>query len=185
VLSITVNELYKAVSALGWQTALDSRENFYTAANLALSLIRSRFPSYATVSVEHSGRIGESFSLSALVNDFRRLPRDAVRGLSEGRDYVLAGDDKILITSYIGRRRIYIEYERAAGNINGDSGDEEIELDDKYFGLLVLLTAFYVWLDDEPEKAALYFTRYSEEAAMLAKGAHSSFYQTVINVTGW
>lgn len=181
---VTVNELYKAVSALGWQTSLESGENFYIAANLALSAVRGRFPSLSVLCIEHSGRVGESYDLSLLTEDFGYFTQNPIDGLVRGRDYVITGAGRIVITSSVGKRTLSVRYERTGREIEHYSREDEIDLSERYSHLLILLTAFYVWLDEEPEKAALYFTRYSEEAALLAK-REERFSDTVIDVTGW
>jgi hypothetical protein len=45
---------------------------------------------------------------------------------------------------------------------NPQSDDTVIDLDEELCTLLPLLVSAYVWLDDEPEKAAQYYSLYSE-----------------------
>ena len=65
------------------------------------------------------------------------------------------------------------------------SPDEEIDIPDEYAMLLPLLTAFYVLLDDEPEKAEIYKSAYSEARNCIKKGAYSLACAGYADVNGW
>lgn len=92
---------------------------------------------------------------------FSRLPEDASGNLiSEAK---ISGGTLILPASFEGEIRIY--YNRRPKEITGADEDERIDVPEEIAHLTALLTASYLWLEDEPERASYYLGLYREAMA--------------------
>lgn len=75
-------------------------------------------------------------------------------------------------------------YKRLAPKIT-DTPEAKIEIPEEGAHLLALLTAAYVWLDDDPDKATYYMTLYKDGLKTLRQARRSSFTGGYEDVTGW
>ena len=108
-----------------------------------------------------------AYDMSSLVPDFIGFSENPVE--LEGykildKGYQIEGTRILLPYELTGVIRI--KYRRSASQINYTTSPEKddtvIDLDEELCTLLPLLVSAYVWLDDEPEKAAQYYSLYSE-----------------------
>lgn len=108
-----------------------------------------------------------AYDMSSLVPDFIGFSENPVE--LEGykildKGYQIEGTRILLPYELTGVIRI--KYRRSASQINyttsPETDDTVIDLDEELCTLLPLLVSAYVWLDDEPEKAAQYYSLYSE-----------------------
>ena len=72
----------------------------------------------------------------------------------------LCGSNLILPYSYIGE--VNLKYRSAPPTVSPDEADEEIDLPRELLHLVSLLTASYVWLDDDAEKSRYYYSLYRD-----------------------
>ncbi len=101
--------------------------------------------------------------------------------------YRIEGQSRILLP-YELSGTVRVRYNRRVAELsysaNPTEDDREIDLDEELCTLLPLLVASYVWLDDEPEKAAHYYSLYSErtkEIVYRTKNISPGIYET----NGW
>ena len=99
------------------------------------------------------------------------------------RGAVIRTDVLILPSDFSGEVRL--TYQRLPRVITVDDRERELDIDPSIAYLLPILTASYIWLDDDEEKAAYYMGIYNDEASRLK----SSFPKLIDNgyndVTGW
>ena len=80
---------------------------------------------------------------------------------------------------------VSLAYKKLPGLPTLTDPDALIDIPAEYETLLPLLTAFYVLVDDDPEKAGLYKTAYREALDIIKKGARFGFQKEYADVNGW
>lgn len=81
---------------------------------------------------------------------------------------------------------VYRVYYRAVPkNVDEDHEGDELDLEPTLHHLVPLLVAHYLWMDDEPDKAAQYKANYDEQLALWRARAKPAAQTRVINATGW
>lgn len=70
------------------------------------------------------------------------------------------GDALLLPWDYVGE--IFLDYYRSPNHISGDNDEESIDVSAEMAPLLPLLTAAYIWLDDDSDKAQYYMAMYRQ-----------------------
>lgn len=70
-------------------------------------------------------------------------------------------------------------------NLDDVGNDADIDIAPEYEDLLPLCMAYYVWLEDEPNKAAFFLARFNEMAALARQTYKRSGSSTVISYNGW
>ncbi len=182
---MTGRELYKAVAALGYQTSLEFDGNFFAAANIALCSVSRVTSEKKSVFVNINDDACGFIDMLLVTDDFDSFSSFPVKELEKGKEYTVEGSSKIVFLKKINREGVTVEYKKRPTLISYDNFDMDIDIYPALSDLLVLLTAFYVLLDDDPDKAMVYFTRYNEEAERAIRSIRSDLYESVINVTGW
>jgi hypothetical protein len=130
-----------------------------------------------------SGEGVRIYNLRELIRDFHSptaLPTD-----SDGREIrgsSIADGRLTLPAEYSGTVRLI--YRRLPRKISSED-DSDIDLSEEYSHLLPLLVASYVWLDREPELAAHYRERYTEEAKRLKSESRLSLGSLYNNTNRW
>lgn len=178
---MTGRELYRSVAAMGWTTELSMKQNFYTAANLALASVSRLKRCVNSISLEGE----ELYDLEKCVPDFEAFAENPIVGYVRDRDYGIEGRSLLLTGRGIGKRKIRVLYYTLPYSVSEDTLDREIELLPELSHLLVLLTAFYALLDDDTEKAEYYYRAYMNEKEALLRGCKHSSEECVINLSGW
>ena len=114
------------------------------------------------------------YKISDLADDFLgfySLPTDEHGNEIKGARIL----DEYLIIPYDYSGTVYLRYRKAPPAISLDNPSQKIPIPKDIEHLPALLTASYVWLDDDAEKAAHYLSLYREGmAAAKIYGAHSS-----------
>lgn len=182
---MTGNELYSAVSALGYQTSLEFDDNFYTAANIAILTVSRIAPEKRYIALEKVSGSGEKYDVALLTDDFAGFTDDPIKELVRGRDYRIESGGRITFIKRLDGEDLTVEYKHQPSHLNADNMEDSIDVLPSLSDLIILLTAFYVLLDDDPDKAMLYFTRYSEQAEKAVRGKRDASYERVLNITGW
>lgn len=123
------------------------------------------------------------YDMTVLTDDFSSfysMPKDRHDRDISGAQTV----GKIMQIPSFYKGEVKVLYKRAPKLLSGDI-DEEVELPRQYEHLFALLTAAYVWLDDDPAKAQYYMTLYREgmlSTRLYARNPSKSEYH---DVTGW
>lgn len=92
-------------------------------------------------------------------------------------DYEVEANDTIVINVDeldIGKDEVLnirVFYKVAHENYDGTQGDQEIPLPKKTHHLVPLLASYYIWLEDEPVKAAQYYNLYEQKKGDLTVNA--------------
>lgn len=124
------------------------------------------------------------YSLPELIPDYSvmtRLPINERGEAIEGAHAV--GDVLYLPFGYCGE--VLVTYKPLPTPISSSDLSQEIDIPRSFEHLLPILTASYLWLDDDPEKAEYYATIYKSEAARLTVTSHKSIDSAYSDVTGW
>ena len=115
------------------------------------------------------------YKMALFVDDFLAfdcLPTDAEGNEIAGAHFV----EESLLLPYSYSGEINIRYRQAPPKISADKLDEPIPIPKDIEHLPALLSASYIWLDDDPERAAHYLSLYREGmAAAKLYGAKKSF----------
>ncbi len=127
------------------------------------------------------------YDMSALVPDFLSLASTPIKGdvrydVEGGRVILLPYEQGgVFSVSYLHRPDKIVRNEE--NDISEDS--TAIDLDEELCALLPLLTAAYVWAEDEPEKAEYYLAIYRERAAEIEHRARNAAPVRFNSVNGW
>ena len=97
--------------------------------------------------------------------------------------YEIESDTLLLPYSAQGVYRV--SYKRKPKQVETLDQSMPIDLDDELCTLLPLLTASYIWLEDEPERSMYYKNLYNERAAEVLSFKRNFTPAKVINVNGW
>ena len=93
-------------------------------------------------------------------------------------------DGKLKIDSSY-RGEIVLTYRRLPKKIVSDFPDEEIDIPNEFSHLLPLLTASYVWLDDDEQMAKYYREMYLSMLANCKVSSYEKIDTQYINTNGW
>lgn len=158
-------ELKKEIIDLGFEedsvmTDTEYNRKIVSASNRAIDEINTTVvPLVKCVTVEGS----QSYDMNEIVSDFVDFygkPKMTENGERKTfNDFSVEGKAKIVSRGYTGQLDIY--YKAYPTRITlGTADDFEIELDKLVLPLVPLLAAYYLWLDDDERKAAMYYNNY-------------------------
>lgn len=126
----------------------------------------------------------KEYIISDMVSDFLSLtkaPEDIY-----GRPlacYSCEGGKLILPYDYSGEITVY--YNRQPAEIIGESENEVIDIGNECRHLLPLLTASYLWLDDDADKAQYYMALYKEGMTRINRYEPRETSNSRLDVLGW
>jgi hypothetical protein len=115
--------------------------------------------------------------------DFRAFsshPRDNTGKIV---DSVRLIDGKIIVP-YNYRKDLYLTYYRSPKRLDASSMDAEIDISEECLPMLPLLTASFMWLDDDTAKAQYYMTLYRDMVANVKRYSTNKI-DTEYRVNGW
>ena len=111
------------------------------------------------------------FDMSMLVKDFLAFDAHPVR-IDDGNvykvfgDYTIEGNDTLVIPGTVsGTVKIFYKASHTPYVSGGGMDEVELPLKPRIHHLVPMLAAYYVWLDDDPTKAAQYFNQYETASA--------------------
>lgn len=132
-----------------------------------------------------------SYDIAALCADFLSLENPPMRTDSMMRTpcgYEIDGGTRILLP-YEAEGEFRVLYRRKPTALTDEGAPEddktEIDLDEELCQILPLLTAAYVWAEDEPEKAQYYMNLYRERAAEIQSAPRVTGPVKITNESGW
>lgn len=113
-----------------------------------------------------------------------RTPVDAATGRRLAGCFI---DSPYLMIPYRYEGEAIITYKHRLRRINLDDVENDVELDiaPEYEDLVPLCMAYYVWLEDEPNKAAFFLARFNEAAALARQTYKRPGSASVISYNGW
>ncbi len=184
---MTGSELYSMTASLGFEDGFENDRYFYNAANLALLALSRLLPPEGIAYFTPSEEL-RMFRFSALSDFFALAARPPMAdgvALSYGTDYFYPTPDRICFSARV-KGEVAVPYQRTARRIEADSADEQIDIAPELAGVLPLYTAAYIWLDDEPERAAHYMNLCREEAGLaLRERRRFESPHPIENLNGW
>ncbi len=126
----------------------------------------------------------ETVCISAHVRDFGGITAPVTDSRGRTIDGAAVSGDTLTLPCG-SPRDVIIRYQRAPILPTMDDGDREIDIPKRCEGMLPLLTAAYLWLDDDPEKAEYYMALYREESERTRRFMPMSISASYGDVTGW
>jgi len=181
---VTLNQLLKEVYSLGFDEAEGISESFVFSVNRALKMIFTELVPSNLAKIKVGARDEKSFDIRTRVANVlfvTSLPMDS-SGFAIKGAYV-DGYTVTLPSGFTGDA--FIRYKPSVKEVSVDSGEEEIDIPDYASYFLPLLTAFFVFLDDDSEKADYYMSLYRSEVGKLSRSHSLSLSNTYTDVTGW
>lgn len=181
---MTLNELLKEVSALGFYENSELDESFVFSVNRALKMIFTELAPTSVLKIKIDEKNEKSFDIRSKASDVMFItsaPMDYSGCIIKG-----AHTDGYLITlpdDFSGDA--FIHYKPAAKKVSIDNVEEEIDVPEYASHLLPLLTSFFVFLDDDSEKAEYYMSLYRSEVLKILRTYSLSRNNTYSDVTGW
>lgn len=124
------------------------------------------------------------YDLASLAPDYlcvAALPEDEHGKTIRGSD--VRSGTLVIPYSYVGEVRL--SYRRKAPEVREDYPDEELGIATEFAHLIPLITAAYVWLDDDFDKAQYYMSLYREGMAALKIYSRSYTEADYEDVLGW
>jgi hypothetical protein len=187
---MTGNELYTTVAQMGFSRTLEDGEAyFFRAVNLSLARIARQFPLLAVF--DRAVTAGLPYYTPLPVSEEREdffcfpshpLLRDG-KPLREGRDYLVENGTLKIAREACGP--LTVRYYRRPALLTRDNLEEKLDVAPYAEGLLPLLAASYLWLDDRGDLATHYLSLYRAEAEELKKSLHRHGGATVACGNGW
>jgi hypothetical protein len=114
---------------------------------------------------------GSSFDMEIIAPDFLRFSappvyREDGEPVDFDADYYIEGS-RLILPHYAPEGDYCVTYEHKPTPITPDTPDNSfVDCERELCDLLPLVCAYYVWLDDDPDKAGAYYARYTELAAI-------------------
>lgn len=147
-----------------------------TAINRAISMIANDvMPITKTYEISQDGTDSDIqfYDFSRLVKDFLMFDTHPVR-IDDGDvfrnfgEYDIEGNDTLVMPGNVsGTFRIYYKASHTPYVAGSSMDNVQIPLKPLVHHLVPLLTAYFVWLDDDPTKAAQYYNMYETESAQI------------------
>lgn len=123
------------------------------------------------------------YNVKTKFSDFASFASPPMNDRGDLIDTVKASGTNLLIPREFSGR-INFKYKKSVPSL-GTSGGAYIDLPLECEHLFPLLVAFYVWLDDDPEKAMTYMSLFREGLAAVKVYTRRSFDNEYRDVTGW
>ncbi len=101
---------------------------------------------------------------------------------SEVKGVMQKGEKLFLPADFEGE--IFLDYYRAPTHITADNPEQSIDISEEVAPLLPLLTASYLWLDDDSEKAQYYMALYRQSLATIMRYSLRSL-DSKYKTNGW
>lgn len=157
-----LSELHGHIKALGFEKIYDDSDFVNASITRALMTINSDVKAVIG-RYDFTAEKGQSYYLPALTERFAQVDKVVERtadGTQIFTDYEIE-QGKILVMNKSGNFTVF--YKERILPITSETDDEsEIQCEYTVEPLVHLLTAYYVWLDDDATKAAMYYNQYDQ-----------------------
>lgn len=91
----------------------------------------------------------------------------------------------MLPPAYVGEASVIYRHRPLHITLDDVKNDIDIDIAPEYEDLIPLCMAYYVWLEDEPNKAAFFLARFNEAASLARQSHRRPGSDTVISYNGW
>ena len=171
------------------RTLEDGEDYFFRAANLSLARIARQFPT--VVSYDRELSAGHSYYTQLPVSeekeDFLSFPSHPLSKngslLREGRDYLVQNGTLRISKEACGS--LTVRYFHRPAPLTGDNMEDDLDILPIAEGLLPLLVASYLWLDDRGDLATHYLALYRAEAEELRASLYRHGGAAIVCGNGW
>lgn len=188
---MTFAEVKSELINLGFESSYEEAPSLLTdSINRAMQDITSRFPLIGRCEITvTSGKGMQRFNMRELTTDgfieVDHLMVDDESGYHRASGWMIE-QRYILLLSGDRPGNYVVFYRRNFTPLLPDSPEkQELEIDTDRKHLLPLLAAWYLWQDDEPEKAALWRNDYEDFAARLENKTQPTMVEQFVNGLGW
>lgn len=113
-----------------------------------------------------------------------RTPIDVATG-REIRRCIVDSPYIMLPPAYVGEASVIYRHRPLHITLDDVENDVDIDIAPEYEDLIPLCMAYYVWLEDEPNKAAFFLARFNEAASLARQSHKRPGGDTVISYNGW
>lgn len=129
---------------------------------------------------------GTAYDMRAQVSDFLRFASKPIGdGLPVSEDYVIDGS-ALILSAAVPDGDYSVYYEHRPEPVNPDDSEAELDVEREIDFLVPLLAAYYIWMEDQPDKAAQFYQRYTEQIGMLRNHTrHIGTHKEYRSVNGW
>lgn len=187
---MTGTDLYQTVAQMGFSRTLEDGEDyFFRAANLSLARIARQFPSIVSydVTLTASAPYYTPLPVSEEKKDFLSFPSHPLSRngslLREGRDYLVQNGTLKIAREVCGP--LTVRYLHRPALLSRDTMDAPLDVLPIAEGLLPLLVASYLWLDDRGDLATHYLSLYRAEAEELRATVYRHGGASISCGNGW
>lgn len=127
------------------------------------------------------------YDMRVIAPDYEGFPRTPV-DVDTGRQIprcIIEPPYLLIPCGFVGEAAV--TYKRRLRRITLDdvANDADIDIAPEYEDLVPLCMAYYVWLEDEPDKAAFFLARFNEAAALARQTYRRPGSASVISYNGW
>lgn len=169
---MNLGELKKEIKGLGFSDDETMQEYLkdsvlLPAINRSIELINYTVrPITGSVTITLDSEEYETFDMNEIAEGFAEFyGKPAIKTKTSFKylnDFFIEGRDKIVLRGDLGDN-ITIYYKKVPTEITSETTDDfEIELDEVVQPLIALLAAYFIWLDDEVQKATMYYNIYDD-----------------------
>jgi hypothetical protein len=128
---------------------------------------------------------GATYDMRQIVPDFGRFSsRPFEDGTPVMEDYYISGS-RITLSSAVPDGDYTILYEHYPEAANADDPTSELDVERDTEILVPHLCAYYMWMDDQPEKASQFYQRFTEQAAILRSTCTARTNIKYRSINGW
>ncbi len=187
---MTGNELYTTVAEMGFSRTLEDAEAYFVrAVNLSLARIARRFPLFGEydVTIEAGPALYTEVAVAKERRDFLAFPSHPLSRegelLHEGRDFLVREGSLRVAKEAAGP--LTVRYLRRPTPLTENNREEPLDVAPYAEGLLPLLCASYLWLDDRGDLATHYLSLYRAEAEELSASLYRHGGSKVACPNGW
>ena len=168
----------KGVKNLGFEESFDT-EQITVATNRALVLISTLEPKEKTYTVTGNATTYTELDLTTITDYSSKSNK-----LPHLLNVPLASAYYVVDTMYIPNveGNVTVFYNAIRTKITSDLDTTEIDLKDELIPFLELLTAWYMWLDDDERKATSYYNQFQEAYSQYKQNTY--FEQPKVRVVG-
>lgn len=133
----------------------------------------------------HPPSDGEAYDMKLTVPDFLRFSKPPIISGRKAPEYRIEGS-RLWLSPDAERGEYTVLYDHKPTPVTVDTDeDAELDCDEELCDLLPLITAFFVWLDDMPDKAQIFYQRYTEAAAVIKTTRRTQSSRAYRSSNGW
>lgn len=127
------------------------------------------------------------YDMRVIAPDYEGFPRTPI-DVETGRQIprcIIEPPYVLIPCGFVGEAAVTYKHRLRRITLDDVANDADIDIAPEYEDLVPLCMAYYVWLEDEPNKAAFFLARFNEAAALARQTHKRPGGNTVISYNGW